>query len=554
MGVQINAKMFKKTHDSSVPAAIHNVRLYLSALCAASGAMMIGYDSAFLGGTLALPSFRTDFGLKHMTRAQVDLIEANIVSLYQAGCFIGALLAYPLGHFYGRRIGLIISVLIFILGGILMVIADSARGLAPIYAGRVLTGLGIGIISSITPIYIAEIAVVSIRGRLVGLYELGWQLGGIIGFWINYGVSENTSIIGRTQYTIPFAVQLIPAGLCLIGVVSFLKESPRWLLSRGRRTEALSNLCWLRKLDESDSYFQSEFLMMEQTLVSQKETVGESFWGPFQKLLLFRPSLIRLAIACSLFMFQNGTGINAINYYSPTVFRSIGISGTSASLLSTGVFGAIKTIATVIWLCFLADRIDRTIMLMVGSFFGGLMMYGLGIYIAVAKPTENPTPGGRLTSSGKGALAIIYLWTVFYSPTWNPTPWLFSAEAFPMHVRTLAQAFVASSNWFFNFLIARFTPQMFTAMGYGVYLFFACFMMISIPYVWFIVPELRGVPLEKIDTVFEAWKPSSGRRRNMARARESVLDKCGEEESEEMELELESELESEGAKGSCSTK
>ncbi|EGG07923.1 uncharacterized protein MELLADRAFT_47943 [Melampsora larici-populina 98AG31] len=475
--------------------------------------MMIGYDSAFIGGTIALPSFKADFGLDRITQDQFNLISANIVSFYQMGCFLGALFAYPLGHFYGRRKSLLISVLIFLIGAIFMTISNRSNGLSLIYVGRVFTGFGIGIVSSITPIYIAEISIPSIRGRLIGLYELGWQIGGIIGFWINYGVSQNPRIKSQQQYLIPFAIQLLPAGICLIGLISYLKESPRWLLSRGRKDEALNSLCWIRNSIQDDPLIQNEFSIMESSLEKQNEQLGNSFWAPFEKLLFHRPLLTRLMIAGSLFIFQNGTGINAINYYSPTVFASIGVTGTSSALLSTGVFGAIKTIATLFWLFFLADAIDRTTMLMFGAFFGGLMMYGLGAYIAIVKPTENPSLDG-LRPSGKGALAMFYLWTVFYSPTWNPTPWVWAAEAFPMHVRTLSQSFVASSNWLFNFLIARFTPQMFTSMGYGVYIFFASFMMISIPFVWFIVPELRGIPLEMIDEVFENWNPRKGKRFN----------------------------------------
>lgn len=516
---RLDSNPSSSSHDTHKfpTTSIPDFRVYLSAGCAAAGAMMIGYDSAFIGGTIALPSFKSDFGLDQITQVEFNTISANIVSFYQMGCFIGALSAYPLGHFYGRKNSLLISVMIFLIGAILMTISSQSpspsTGLSLIYIGRVFTGLGIGIVSSISPIYIAEISIPRIRGRLIGLYELGWQIGGILGFWINYGVSQNPRIHAKQEYIIPFAIQLIPAGICLIGVISYLKESPRWLLSCGRKDEALRSLCWIRKSNSDDPLIQNEFSIMESSLENQNQKLGNSFWSPFEKLLFHRPLLIRLMIAGSLFIFQNGTGINAINYYSPTVFGSIGVTGTSSALLSTGVFGLIKTIATFFWLFFLADRIDRTTMLMLGAFFGGLMMYGLGIYIAVVKPTEHPSSDG-LRTSGKGALAMFYLWTVFYSPTWNPTPWVWAAEAFPMHVRTLSQSFVASSNWLFNFLIARFTPQMFTAMGYGVYIFFASFMMISIPYVWFFVPELRGVPLEMIDEVFENWNPFKGKRFN----------------------------------------
>jgi MFS family permease len=146
---------------------------------------MIGYDSAFIGTTLALDSFKTEFAFDTMSKATQNLISANIVSCYQAGAFFGAFFAYPIGHFWGRRIGLLVAGLVFILGAGLMLGVNGDRGLGLLYAGRVLAGLGVGAGSNITPIYISELAPPAIRGRLVGVYELGWQVGGLVGFWIN---------------------------------------------------------------------------------------------------------------------------------------------------------------------------------------------------------------------------------------------------------------------------------------------------------------------------------------------------------------------------------
>ena len=110
--------------------------------------------------------------------------------MYQAGAFFGAMAGYPLGYFLGRRKGLFVSALIFVLGAGMMCGANGARGLGLIYGGRVLAGFGIGGASNLTPLYISEIAPPAIRGQLVGMYEIGWQVGGIVGYWINY-VSGN---------------------------------------------------------------------------------------------------------------------------------------------------------------------------------------------------------------------------------------------------------------------------------------------------------------------------------------------------------------------------
>jgi MFS family permease len=152
-----------------------------------------------------LTSFKNEFNWVQYSPGEADLISENIVSVYQAGAFFGAFFAYAAGHYLGRKRGLQIFSGIFVLGAGLMLGANGKRGLGLLYAGRVLAGIGVGGASNLTPIYISELAPPAIRGRLVGLYEMGWQIGGVVGFWINYGVST-TMKADHEQWIIPFAV------------------------------------------------------------------------------------------------------------------------------------------------------------------------------------------------------------------------------------------------------------------------------------------------------------------------------------------------------------
>lgn len=175
----------KLEEDRPTPKEVYNFRTYLFASIASAGAATIGYDSAFIGGTIALDSFRKEFRFEEKSQSEVDLLRANIVSCYQAGAFFGALFAYLGGHFLGRRIGLLAFGILFIAGAGIMLAIDYERGFAALYAGRVIAGVGVGAISNLIPIYIAELSPPAIRGRLVGMWEVGWQSGGLIGFWIN---------------------------------------------------------------------------------------------------------------------------------------------------------------------------------------------------------------------------------------------------------------------------------------------------------------------------------------------------------------------------------
>lgn len=160
---------------------------------------------------------------------------------------------------------------------------------------------------------------------------------------------------------------------------------------------------------------------------------------------------------------------------------------------------------------------------MIGALGGGLCMFYIGAYIKISNAAAN-TANTKLSSGGISAVFFFYLWTTFYSPSWNGTPWVINSEMFDQNTRSLGQASAAANNWFWNFIISRFTPQMFNTMGYGVYLFFASLMLLSVVFVYFLVPETKSVPLEAMDRLFEI-KPVS-------KANKTVIRELQEQEEE----------------------
>ena len=194
---------------------------------------------------------------------------------------------------------MLVFVAVFILGAGMMLGANGDRGLGLILGGRVLAGLGVGGCSMLTPIYISEISPPAVRGALVGIYELGWQIGGLVGFWvsddrsplvvtladiqclqINYGLNT-TMAPSHKQWIIPFAVQLIPAGLLFLGAL-WIRESPRWLLSKNCREQAIKNLCWIRNLTADDIYIVEEIAFLDGAIEEQASMIGWGFWQPFK--------------------------------------------------------------------------------------------------------------------------------------------------------------------------------------------------------------------------------------------------------------------------------
>lgn len=261
----------------------------------------------------------------------------------------------------------------------------------------------------------------------------------------------------HTQWLIPFAVQLIPGGLLLIGSF-WLHESPRWLYSKGRREEGLRNLCWIRNLTSDDLYIVEEVAFIDAALEEQANTIGLGFWKPFKAVKQSRKVQWRFFLGSMLFLFQNGSGINAINYYSPTVFKSIGISGTNTGFLTTGIFGVVKTVLTIIWLLFLIDKLGRRKLLMIGALGGSVCMWIIGGYLLGTNATKHAANEG-LSSGGYAAIFFFYLWTAFYTPSWNGTPWVINSEMFDANTRSLGQANAAA--------VSRIPPPLFFFAPYS---------------------------------------------------------------------------------------
>lgn len=262
----------------------------------------------------------------------------------------------------------------------------------------------------------------------------------------------------------------------------------------------MKNLCWVRQLSENDVYIVEEIASIDQALEEQKAQIGTGFWKPFQAAGTNPRVMWRLFLGFMLFFWQNGSGINAINYYSPTVFESIGITGSMNQIMS-GIFGVVKTAVTIVWLLFLIDHVGRRQLLLWGALGGSICLWIIGAYIKIKDPEHNPS--SELDSAGIMAIVFFYIWTACYTPSWNGTPWILNSEMFDPNMRSLAQAVASSSNWLWNFLISRFTPQMFTQMSYGVYFFFASLMICAIVFIFFLIPETKSVPLERMDRLFE---------------------------------------------------
>lgn len=519
------------------PTAVYNTRVHFAALIASFAAIIIGYDAGFIGGTVILPEFEREFGLDKMSGETKRFIKANIISLFHVGAFFGSYLVYPIGIYWGRIKGFKLAGWLITIGSFIQLLSNHTRGLRYLMIGRILCGIGIGAVSNLAPMYVSEISPPSIRGRLVGMYEISWQVGGIFGFFINFG-TEQLLQGSNKQWQTPIAVQIIPALMFLVGVF-FIKESPRWYFSVNRRDMAIRSLCYLRGLPLTSEYINYELETMEIEAIERKQALQSEFWGPLKLIRHDKSVQYRLLLTSSLFVFQNTSGINAIIYYSVSILKTLGIGSTAAGLLSTGVFGVIKGICCFIWAFWIIDNFGRKPPVILGSLVCFLALFYLGIYIKIADPEANIS--GEMTLGSKIALMFFYIWTISFAFSWSGFPWVYMSEVFDLKVRNLAQCFNASSNWFWAFIFARFAQNIIDALEYGTFLLFGILLLVSTGIFALMYPETSGIPMSDIDLLFEEnippWKAHS-RALEIIKEREQAHDHTGIIENNELQSEL----------------
>lgn len=499
---------FKIVEDPNTPREVYNVRIYMTAIVIAFSSCLFGYCASFIGTTITGEAFKRDFGLASLTAAERSIVSANIVSVFQAGAFFGAMITYPSMETIGRKRTLQIIGFVFQISAILQTVATNQIGL--IYAGRVIAGLCVGGVTCCAPVYLAELSPPAIRGRLVGFYEIAYQLAAVVGFWINFGISHTINPALSKSWRIPFAVQLIPGGMLLLSSV-YLKESPRFLLKMDRPEEAARNLSFLRMLPVGDPYIEAELsatvvqINREREVTDRHEggVVGKYVRGIWHEVSA-KGIRNRLIIGAFIMMWQNMSGINALNFYSPTLFAEIGITDTS---LYTGIYGVLKAVASLVFFIFLVDTLGRRPPLFFGGIMSGLSLLYVAIYLKIGHPDTDAVISASTAAGGKGATAFIMLFAIFYSMGWNGLAWVICAEIYPTRIRGFCAMWTALWQWVFQFIIARETPAMSASLGWGMFLLFACFNFASVVFVFFFIPETKGLTLEDMDSIFGAIRP-----------------------------------------------
>lgn len=276
------------------------------------------------------------------------------------------------------------SALIAIVG---IVIQTASSGyVAALFIGRFIAGLGVGAASMLTPLYVSENSPRSIRGGLTGIYQLNITIGIMLSFWVNFGSLKHN--VGDSQWQVPLATQMFAGVFMFIGV-SFCNESPRFLAKQGNWEGAKAILIKLRNLPGDHPYVRMELEEMAEQLENERRLIGGSSFMDLQRDMWTVPTNRKRAlISIGLFICQQMTGVNAINYYAPTIFKGLGIVGPSNGLFATGIYGVVKVVTCAIFVVFCADSLGRRLSLLWTAIAQGVFMFIIGIYVRTNPPVE----------------------------------------------------------------------------------------------------------------------------------------------------------------------
>jgi len=412
-----------------------------------------------------------------------DAIKGFVIASALIGCVIGGALAGFISKSLGRRNGLIIAAVAFFLSAIGAWKPEffNVFGTVPVYSFvvyRIIGGIGVGIASMISPMYIAEIAPPAVRGKLVSWNQFAIIFGMLIIYFVNYFIAKN----GDEQWLIEegwrwmFFSGAIPAGIFLI-LLLFVPETPRYLVMKGKDDKALKVL---RKIsgDEDAPVILKEI----------RDTIHEKSapWLSFGFFVIF--------VGIMLSVFQQFVGINVVLYYAANIFRNMG-SSTNSSLLQTIIVGFVNLAFTILAI-FTVDKFGRKPLMIIGALGMAVSMTGLGF---------------AFYSGNLGLVALIFMltYTGAFAMSWGPVTWVLLSEIFPNSIRG-AMSIAVAAQWIANWVISLSFPIMndnqwltrqfhhgFSYWIYGVMGILAALFM------WKLVPETKGKTLEEMEKL---WK------------------------------------------------
>lgn len=439
----------------------------LLASVAALGGLLFGYDTAVIAGAIGF--LETHFDLNAAQKGWA-------ASAALTGCIIGAALAGTLSDRIGRKKVLLLAALLYAVSAVTSAIPHSLTQLA---LARIIGGLGVGAASAISPLYISEISPAAIRGRLVSLQQLAI----VIGIQVVYIVNMLIQRLGDEAWNVDlgwrwmFASETLPA-ILFFGLLFLVPESPRWLTKQGHDREARDILARIGGRERAEQ----EIEEIRDAIAHESGTVWQ----------LFRPGMrIALLIGVVLAIFTQITGINAILYYAPEIFKQAG-AATNAAFAQTVAVGAVNLVFTILAMV-LIDKLGRKMLLLSG-------VTAMGIFLVLTGWTFQ-------TASFEGPWVVLFVlaYCASFSFSLGIVYWVLVAEIFPTRIRGRAVAIGAFFVWVSCYLVSQTFPMLLESLGAAkTFYLYAAMCALTIAFVLAMVRETKGKTLEEIE---QLWQP-----------------------------------------------
>lgn len=435
---------------------------------AAISGLLFGFDTGVISGALSFIS-----ATFHLT-AHNTVMKEMIVSAVPMGALIGAVLSGKSANSLGRRRSVILSAILFVLGA---AITAAAMHIMFVLLGRWIMGFAVGLSAMTVPMYLSEVAPPNVRGVAVFIFQLAITIGIMLAFVINYVFA------GHAAWRMMFAVAIIPSVVLWVGMC-FLPSSPRWLMLKGRDQEAKKTLARL-----SGDLADIEYHAIKDSISRPRSGLRELFSKRMLPLVI---------IAFGVFVFQQLTGINTIFYYAPTIFHSAGYVGTKGAILASVVTGVVNVLSTFVGIA-LVDRLGRRKLLFIG-------MSGMVVCLAALGLGYHHVFGANIEVL---AMVAVLAFIFFFAISIAGCAYLIMSELFPLRLRAAGMATASCANWGFNILVSATFLSLIQSIGIGdTFFLYGGFTLIGLIFIAILLPETKGVRLERIEENLYAGKAS----------------------------------------------
>jgi len=441
-------------------------------LVAALGGLLFGYDTAVISGAIGF--LRIHFQL---SAAEMGWAASSAL----VGCIAGAGIAGVVSDYAGRRKAMIIAAVLFAASALWSAVAQDVAQFA---AARILGGIGVGMASMLSPLYIAEVSPAAIRGRLVSYNQLAIVGGILVVYFVNYFIEGLGTEAWNVELGWRWMVgsETLPA-LIFLFLLLAVPESPRWLLKQQRVEEARAILGRVGGAEHAER----EIPAIQQALQQETGSLAQ----------LFHPGMrVAFTIGVVLAVLQQVTGINVFMYYAPEIFKQLG-SGTSAALLQTIIVGTFNLAFTLVAIK-TVDRLGRTPLMMTGAAGMGISLFA----ISAAAFSGDP---------GLWVLLFILTYIASFAMSLGPVVWVVISEIFPTRIRGRAMGIATLTLWGANYLVSQSFPMLnehpwlvehfHHAFPFWLY---GAMCIVTVLFVWRFVPETKGKTLEDIERLWEA--------------------------------------------------